>query len=121
MSINRVFLSGRLGQTPELRTTDQGKAYTILKIATNRYYSSEDQQLEAKTDWHDVFVWGKQGENCHRYLSRGQAVSIEGFLKSYKSIENERENYQKTIIQALHVDFLSSKPDTQNLTSKIKS
>ena len=120
MGINKVFLSGRLGQDPLLKTTEQGKAFTILKIATNRYFTRENGLSEEKTDWHDVFVWGKQGENCHRFLAKGQAVSIEGFLKSYKSSDENLEKYSKSVIQALHVDFLGSKPEARNLTNKPK-
>ncbi|MCB0355676.1 MAG: single-stranded DNA-binding protein [Bdellovibrionales bacterium] len=117
MGINRVFLSGRLGQDPQLKTTEQGQVFTLLKIATHRYFAGVNGSGEQKTDWHDVFVWGRQGETCHKYLSKGQSVSIEGFLKNYIPARESGEKFSKSVIQALQVDFLHPKPSEQNLTS----
>lgn len=108
MAINRVFISGRLGQNPELKKSENGSFFTVLKIATQRYFYREADSYEETTDWHDVFVWGRQGENCQKHLSKGQCVSIEGYLKNYKG--DDTEKYSKSIIQALQVDFLNPKP-----------
>lgn len=116
MAINRVFLSGRLGQNPKLKISESGTSFAILKIATQRYFIRETDKADELTDWHDVFVWGKLGESCHKYLSKGQLVSIEGYLKNYKPAKDSAEKYNKSIIQALQVDFMNPKPSEHNLT-----
>ncbi|MCB9025004.1 MAG: single-stranded DNA-binding protein [Bdellovibrionaceae bacterium] len=116
MTINRVFLSGRLGQNPELKKSESGSSFAVLKIATQRYFIRDADKRDEMTDWHDVFVWGRLGESCHKYLSKGQLVSIEGYLKNYKPALDSYEKHSRSIIQALQVDFLSPKPIDQNLT-----
>jgi single-strand DNA-binding protein len=104
--MNRVFLMGHLGHAPELLESKNGKPYARLAIATNRVRYSEGQERETFTDWHSVFVWGKQAENCAEYLQKGALVFVEGHL-SYWQPSNEK--LYKTAVQAERVQFLNTR------------
>ena len=73
--INRVFLMGRLGQDPELRTLPGGRVVAELRLATHRGERGADGWQEV-TDWHRVRAWEQLAELCGRYLTRGSAVAI---------------------------------------------
>ena len=106
--MNKVFLMGYLGQQPEGRTSTNGKAYTVLSLATHRrnYSNESEQAAEVKTQWFQVCVWGKQAETCSRYLEKGQGVMVEGYLNPYQTATKEGEKRYGLAINASHVEFL---------------
>ena len=79
--INRVFLFGHVGHTPELRTTRGGRAVTELRVATNRPVRTDDGWKE-ETDWTQVQLWEQNAETAVRFLTKGSAVAIEGRLRT---------------------------------------
>jgi single-strand DNA-binding protein len=81
-SVNKVILVGNLGADPELRYTDKGKAVCTMRLATNRSYKDHDGVRQDQTSWHRVVAWGKQGEVCKEYLSKGRQVYVEGRLQT---------------------------------------
>ena len=81
-SVNKVILIGNLGRDPELRYTQSGQAVTNFSVATTEKFTGRDGQSQERTEWHRIVVWGKQGENCAQYLSKGRSVYIEGRLQT---------------------------------------
>lgn len=86
MSVNKVFLLGRLGRDPELRFTEAGKACCKFPLATDSTWKSADGQTQKHVDWHNITVWDKQGENCAKFLTKGREVFVEGEVR-YRSYE----------------------------------
>ena len=81
-NINRVVLTGNLTRDPELRSTASGMSVCSLRIASNtRRKNQATGEWEDKPNFFDVTVWGAQGENCARYLSKGRPVAIDGRLE----------------------------------------
>ena len=81
-SVNKVILVGNLGADPELRYNEKGQAVCKMRLATNRTYIDAGGQKQDKTCWHRVVAWGKQGERCKEYLSKGRQVYVEGRLET---------------------------------------
>ena len=77
---NKVIMVGNLTTDPELRYTGKGTPVANLRIAVNSSYKSGDEFKE-ETLFIDVTVWGKQGESCSQYLSKGRQVLVEGRLR----------------------------------------
>lgn len=70
-SVNKAIIIGNLGQDPELRTTNSGQSVCEMRMATNEKWTDKDGGKHEATEWHRIIVWGKQGENCAQYLSKG--------------------------------------------------
>ncbi len=109
--LNRIFLLGRLGNDPEMFTSTKGQQYTGLSLATDRVYESGEEGKKTKTtDWHYVRVWGKAAQSCAKFLSKGQAVLVEGYLTQYaknKSADEPSGRIERKVsINAIRVDFL---------------
>lgn len=104
--LNRVFLMGNLTRDPELKFTPQGTAITKFSIAVNRMYKAGDGEMKKQTDFFNIVVWGKQGENCSKYLSKGRAVHLEGRLqtRSYETQDHQKRTVTEVI--ADNVQFL---------------
>ena len=62
MSVNKVILIGNLGKDPEVRYTANGRAVARFPIATSEVWNDAEGNRQARTEWHNIIVWGKQGE-----------------------------------------------------------
>lgn len=111
-SINRVVLVGNLTRDPELRTTPNGKSVCTLGLAVNERYKNESGEWVEKPNYFDIVVWGAQGENCSRYLSKGRPVAVDGRL-SYRSWEaQDGSKRSKVEVVANTVQFLGSRQES---------
>jgi single-strand DNA-binding protein len=111
-NINRVVLTGNLTRDPELRSTNTGTAVCSLRVACNtRRRNAATGDWEDKPNFFDVTVWGAQGENCSRFLSKGRPVAIDGRLE-WREWEDQNGNKRQNVeIIAESVQFLGSRDD----------
>lgn len=84
MSVNKVILVGRLGRDPEARYMPNGEAVTNFSIATDEQWRDRNGERQTRTEWHNVTLYGKQGEIANQYLRKGSQVFIEGRIQSRK-------------------------------------
>lgn len=106
-SINKVFVMGRLGFDPEIRHTPNQNAVATLRIATTESWNKDGQKQE-QTEWHRVVVWGRQAENCAKYLSKGRSVFVEGRLQTRSWDDKTGQKRYTTEIIANNVQFIGS-------------
>lgn len=109
MNINRVTLSGRLGQTPELKTLESGRFLTTISLATNEYWKDKENNKQEKTIWHTVKVWGKQAEWVCKNLTKGNAVLVEGKLDKSEWTDKHEQKRESIEVVASKIDNLSPK------------
>ena len=111
-NINRVVLTGNLTRDPELRSTGSGTAVCSLRVACNtRRRNAATGDWEDKPNFFDVTVWGAQGENCSRFLSKGRPVALDGRLE-WREWEGQDGNKRQSVeIVADAVQFLGGRED----------
>ena len=85
--VNRVVLAGNLTREIELKYTGSQKAYAKFSVAVNRSVKQSDGSYKDVADFIPVTVWGKNAENCERYLKKGDNVLVEGRIstRSYEA------------------------------------
>ncbi|HYL57744.1 MAG TPA: single-stranded DNA-binding protein [Candidatus Acidoferrales bacterium] len=107
-SVNKVILIGNLGRDPETRFTNSGSSVTNFSLATKESFADKSGGRQERTDWHNIIVWGKQGENCAQYLKKGSPVYVEGRI-SYREYEAKDGSGKRKVteIVAMRVQFLS--------------
>lgn len=111
-NINRVVLTGNLTRDPELRSLPNGNSVCSLRLACNgRRKNNQTDQWEDVPNYFDITVWGAQGENCHRYLSKGRPVAIDGRLQWREFTDKEGNKRQAVDIVAESVQFLGGRED----------
>ena len=110
-SFNKVMLMGNLTRDPELRYTSNGSAVSSFGLAVNRTLKQGDEWKE-DVCFVDITVWGKQGENCAEYLSKGRPAFVEGRLQ-YSTWESDGQKRSKLEVVANTVQFLGSRGDSQ--------
>lgn len=101
--MNSVFLIGRLTRDPEVRYTQSQLAVARFSIAVDRLAR---QGEEKQTDFPSIVVFGKQAENCEKYLAKGRKVAIEGRLQTGSYTNKEGQKVYTTDVIANRVEFL---------------
>lgn len=110
--MNKVFLLGRLGADPELRTTKNGLSVAKLSLATARRIrdvSAPESGTEAwkdETQWHRVVAWGKLAENVQRMGRKGMTVLVEGTIRSRRYEDREGKPQFSFEVHADEMSFL---------------
>jgi single-strand DNA-binding protein len=112
-NINRVVMTGNLTADPELRSLPSGTSVCSLRIACNtRRKDGATGEWVDKPNYFNITVWGAQGENAARYLSKGRPVAIDGRLEWREWEAQDGTKRQATDIIADSVQFLGSRDDT---------
>ena len=111
-NINRVVLTGNLTADPELRSLPSGTSVCKLRVACNtRRKDGQSGEWVDKPNYFDVTVWGAQGENTARYLSKGRPVAIDGRLEWREWTDKDGNKRQGVDIIADSVQFLGGRDD----------
>jgi single-strand DNA-binding protein len=107
-NINRVVLTGNLTADPDLRSLPSGTAVCNLRVASNtRRKDAATGEWVDKPNYFDIVVWGAQGENCARYLTKGRPIAIDGHL-DWREYEAQGSRRQAVQIIADTVQFLGN-------------
>tara|TARA_Y100000592_G_scaffold101025_1_gene184662 strand:- start:6695 stop:7126 length:432 start_codon:yes stop_codon:yes gene_type:complete len=85
--MNQIQLVGRLGDNPELRTTQSGTTYAYLRIVTNEYYQDSSGTWQESSEWHTLKIWNRSYERAAQTLKRGNLVSVVGQLRSFEKTD----------------------------------
>ncbi|WP_052373978.1 single-stranded DNA-binding protein [Chondromyces apiculatus] len=102
--MNRVTLLGNLGADPELRYTASGVPLLSMRLATNESFLDRNREVQERTEWHSVVVWGARAEALGRLLSKGECVLVEGALRT-TSYEKDGVKRWRTEVMAREVRF----------------
>lgn len=102
--MNSVVLIGRLTRDPETRYTSGSQmAVCSFTIAIDRVTR---QGEEKKTDFPRITVFGKQAENCERFLKKGRLVGVQGRLQTGSYTNKDGATVYTTDVVADRVEFL---------------
>lgn len=104
MYLNKAMVYGNLTRDPELRALPSGMQVCSFSIATNRVYNDRDGNRQEAAEYHNIAVFGKQGENCAKYLHKGSSAFVEGRLQT-RSWEKDGQKQYRTEIIADRVQF----------------
>ena len=111
-NINRVIITGNLTADPELRSLPSGTSVCKLRVACNtRRKDNSTGEWVDKPNYFDVTVWGAQGENCARYLSKGRPVAVDGRLEWREWTAQDGGKRQSIEVVADAVQFLGGRDE----------
>lgn len=97
---NSVFIVGRAGHDPEIRTSKNGKPWCPLGVATHRNVRGDDGEWVEETDWHDVVLFGDSAVDASKMVGRGCKVAVEGTLSYDRWTDEHGQNRRTTKILA---------------------
>lgn len=117
-NLNRVQIIGRLGKDPEEKTTKNGSAYVVFPIAVDRRWRNRDGENRKETDWFNVEAWGKLGEICLNYLTKGRLIFLEGRLRTTR-YDHEGETRYFTKVVASRMQMLDRPKEEEGVEEDI--
>ena len=103
--MNSVTLIGRLTRDPELSYTPSQMAKCTFSVAIDR---PTKPGAEKQADYPRIVVWGRQAENCSKYLAKGRQVGIEGRIQTGSYKNKNGDTVYTTDVIANRVEILSS-------------
>lgn len=101
--MNSVVLIGRLTRDPELRYTTSQMAVATFSLAIDRPVRAGK---ERETDFPRITVFGKQAENCEKYLAKGRMAAVQGRLQTGSYTNKDGAKVYTTDVVADRVEFL---------------
>ena len=114
--MNLVLISGRLTKDQEVRyTTGTQMAVAVFTLAIDRGKDKNGEDMGA--DFPRVTVFGKQAENCERYLAKGCRVAVQGKIQtgSYEDKNGQKVFTTDVIAQRVEfIDFKEKNPQNAN-------
>lgn len=97
--VNKVILVGNLGADPEVRTSPNGSVIANLRLATGEAWRDQQGQLQERTEWHRVVVFGRTAEIARDYLRKGSKIYLEGRLQTRKwQDKNGQDQYTTEVV-----------------------
>ena len=104
---NRVILTGRLTEEPELRQTPDGTPVTSVSIAVPRKFKKDT------ADFLDVVAWRKTAEFLCRYFTKGKWMEVDGSIQTRTYQDREGKKRKAVEIVADEINFVGDKPKNE--------
>lgn len=102
---------GNVGNDPEMRYTQNGKAVTSFTVAVNKTWTGADGQKQEKTTWFKVSCWEKLAEITAQYVKKGSKVFVVGEVSTQAFTDKSGEHRSSLELRADVVKFLDSRTD----------
>ncbi len=101
--MNSVVLIGRLTRDPELRYSGAQMAVAKFSIAVDRPVKAGKDR---EADFPRITVFGRQAENCERYLQKGRLVAVHGRIQTGSYKNKDGTTVYTTDVVADRIEFL---------------
>lgn len=97
-SVNKVILIGNVGKDPEIRTTQDGRKFANLRIATSETWRDKNSgERKERTEWHSVVVFNDAlAKVVEQYVRKGSKLYIEGQLQTRKWQDQQGQDRYST-------------------------
>jgi len=117
-SLNKVQLIGNLTRDPELRYTPQGTAVCTFGLATNRSWTTDNNEKREETEFHRIVAWNKLAELCSQLLFKGRKVYVEGRLQTRNWTAQDGSQRQVTEVVIEEMIILDNRQSTEEEVSE---
>lgn len=82
--MNQAILVGRVGNDPEIRTTQGGDKCANISLATSERWNDKNGNKQERTEWHRCVIWGKLAEVVEKYVQKGDQLLLQGKIQTRK-------------------------------------
>lgn len=107
MSLNKVFIMGRIVKDPELKYTQTSVPVCGFSLAVERNYKEKNGERSA--DFIDVVAWRGTAEFVSKYFKKGKMAIVDGKLQIREWIAQDGTKRRSAEVVADHVYFGDSK------------
>lgn len=108
--MQKLILTGNLGQDAEVRNTGSGKTVISFSLAVTEKWKDKAGVKQSKTTWFDCAIWDR--ENLAPYLKKGIKVLVEGRPGANAYVSNQGEAKYTLQCNVDNIEFLAGAPQT---------
>ena len=108
MSVNKVILVGRVGNDPEIKHLEGGRAVATFSLATSETYKNREGKKITNTEWHNIVLWGGLAGVVEKYVNKGDQLYVEGKITQRSWDDKEGVKKYRTEINAREMTMLGS-------------
>lgn len=114
-NFNKIILMGRLTKDPKIEYNENsGNARCEMRLATSRTWRNRNGEEQEDRLFIDITVFGRQAENCAKFLKKGREVLVEGRLSMFEWEDRETGKRQsKYSVNAERVQFIGGRPSDE--------
>jgi single-strand DNA-binding protein len=119
---NKVLLIGRIAHEPELKTINEQSKVAHFSLAVNKSYKDvQSNEWKITTSFIPVVVWGEKGKKYVERYEKGNAILVEGKIKSGSWTTEEGDKKSSIQVVADRIQGLEKKiiDKTNNLLENI--
>ena len=87
--LNACSFIGRAGGDPETRTAGSTTVCNFSVAVGKSWTNKSSGQKEERTEWVRCVAFGKLGEICQNYITKGKQVFVSGEMKTDKYADKE--------------------------------
>ena len=118
--LNKVQLIGNVGNDPEIRYLDsnpnqQGQnKVASFRLATTERYKDRNDQLQSRTEWHNIVVWNGKATVIEKFVHKGSNIYVEGRLTTRQWTDQQGNKRYTTEISAENIQLLDKPTGSQS-------
>lgn len=115
--MNKVILLGRLTKDVDVKYTQTTNIMIAsFSLAVNRRFIKQGEERQA--DFFNVTAFGKTGEFCSKYFSKGQQVAVIGRLQNRSWEDEQGQKHYATDVIAEECYFADSRKQSNDGDAK---
>jgi single-strand DNA-binding protein len=80
--LNRAEIIGNTTKDPELKTTTNGNQVCSFSVATNRSWKDQNGEMQEKTEFHNLVVWGDLALEVSKHITKGRKIYASGRVQT---------------------------------------
>ncbi len=82
----------------------------------NERFKDQSGEWGDRANYFDITVWGKRGETCAEYLTKGRPVAVQGSLRWREWESDDGGKRQAVEVVADNVQFLNKRGDDDSFS-----
>jgi single-strand DNA-binding protein len=108
------MLIGFLGDSPELKFSQQGKPVCTFSLAVNERWKDGEGSPRERVEWFKIVCFGRLAEVSGEYLNKGRHIYLEGRLHTRKWAGPEGDKRTAIEVVANQMQILDRVPKNGN-------
>lgn len=107
--MNRVILTGRVGNEPQVTTFQDGSQKVTVSLATSESWRDKTTgERKERTEWHTIVFPQSSHEVVLKYLTKGRRIEVEGKIRYRQHTKEDGTKSYFTEIDCSHFEFADS-------------
>ena len=112
--MNKIVLTGRLAQEPDLKRTQNGTEVCTFTVAVQRNFRNANGQYD--TDFINCKTFKGQANFVHQYFHKGSWIEVEGALQIHSYEGNDGVKRWMTEVVCDRAGFVGARSDANQVS-----